>query len=66
MNEMRTSSDTQKLLPWIGGATRSFPDAGFSPIVSPNDETVVSQIVESDAKVIDAAVKDAHAALREA
>jgi acyl-CoA reductase-like NAD-dependent aldehyde dehydrogenase len=62
MNEMRTSSETQKLLPWIGGATRSFPDAGFSPIVSPNDETVVSHIVESDAKIIDAAVKDAHAA----
>ena len=49
-----------QLLPWIGGATRF--DAGFSPIICPTTRRVVSQIVESNAKVIDAAVKDAHAA----
>src|SRR5438270_4791585 len=49
-------------LPWIGGAATAAPDASFSPLVSPIDETVNSEILESDAGVIDAAVKHAHAA----
>jgi acyl-CoA reductase-like NAD-dependent aldehyde dehydrogenase len=49
-------------LPWIGGAASVPPSATFSPLVSPIDETVASQIVESDAGIVDAAVKHAHAA----
>ena len=49
-------------LPWIGGAAEVSPDTTFSPLVSPIDETVASEIVESDAGVVDAAVKHAHAA----
>jgi len=49
-----------QLMPWIGGPVKF--DAGLSPLVSPIDETVASQIIESDAKVVDAAVKHAHAA----
>jgi acyl-CoA reductase-like NAD-dependent aldehyde dehydrogenase len=49
-------------LPWIGGAAAAARDASFSPLVSPIDETVASEILESDAGVIDAAVKHAHAA----
>src|SRR5438270_7279769 len=49
-------------LPWIGGAATAAPSATFSPLVSPIDETVASHIIESDAAVIDAAVKHAHAA----
>ena len=49
-------------LPWIGGAADVAPGAAFSPLVSPIDETVASHIVESDAAIIDAAVKHAHAA----
>jgi acyl-CoA reductase-like NAD-dependent aldehyde dehydrogenase len=47
---------------WIGGPASAAPEAKFSPLVSPNDETVASHIIESDAAVIDAAVKHAHAA----
>src|SRR6516225_943338 len=49
-------------LPWIGGAAEVSLDTTFSPLVSPIDETVASEIVESDAAVVDAAVKHAHAA----
>jgi acyl-CoA reductase-like NAD-dependent aldehyde dehydrogenase len=49
-------------LPWIGGAAEVAPDTTFSPLVSPIDATVASEIVESDAGVVDAAVKHAHAA----
>src|SRR5215213_7767587 len=49
-------------LAWIGGAATPAPDATFSPLVSPIDESSASQIIESDAAVIDAAVKHAHAA----
>jgi acyl-CoA reductase-like NAD-dependent aldehyde dehydrogenase len=49
-----------QLMPWIGGPVKF--EAGFSPLVCPIDETVASQIIESDAKVVDAAVKHAHAA----
>jgi acyl-CoA reductase-like NAD-dependent aldehyde dehydrogenase len=49
-----------QLMPWIGGATKF--EAGFSALVCPIDETIASEIIESDAKVIDAAVKHAHEA----
>jgi acyl-CoA reductase-like NAD-dependent aldehyde dehydrogenase len=49
-----------QLMPWIGGATRF--EAEFSALICPIDESIASQIIESDAKVIDAAVKHAHAA----
>jgi acyl-CoA reductase-like NAD-dependent aldehyde dehydrogenase len=49
-----------QLMPWIGGATKF--DAQFSALVCPIDDKVESEIMESDAKVIDAAVKHAHAA----
>ncbi len=49
-------------LPWIGGAATAPPGAAFSPLVSPVDETVASHIIESDAAIVDTAVKHAHAA----
>src|SRR5262249_61623200 len=49
-----------QLMPWIGGPVKF--EASLSPLVCPIDETVASQIIESDAKVVDAAVKHAHAA----
>ncbi len=49
-----------QLMPWIGGPVKF--EAGLSPLVCPIDESVASQIIESDAKVVDAAVKHAHAA----
>jgi len=49
-----------QLMPWIGGATKF--DAQFSALVCPIDDKIESEIIESDAKVIDAAVRHAHAA----
>src|SRR5262249_43773557 len=49
-----------QLMPWIGGLVKF--EAGLSPLVCPIDETVASQIIESDAKIVDAAVKHARAA----
>jgi acyl-CoA reductase-like NAD-dependent aldehyde dehydrogenase len=49
-----------QLMPWIGGAAKF--DAQFSALVCPIDDKVESEIMESDARVIDAAVKHAHAA----
>src|SRR6201989_1734869 len=49
-----------QLMPWIGGPAKF--DAGLSPLVCPTDESVASHMIESDAKVVDAAVKHAHAA----
>src|SRR5947207_13884320 len=49
-----------QLMPWIGGPAQF--EAAYSPLICPIDETVASQIIESDAKVVDAAVKHAHAA----
>jgi len=49
-----------QLMPWIGGATKF--DAPFSALVCPIDDSIASEIIESDAKVIDAAVEHAHAA----
>ena len=49
-----------QLMPWIGGVKKF--DADFSALVCPIDDSVASEIIESDAKVVDAAVKHAHAA----
>jgi len=49
-------------LPWIGGAASVAADAKFSALISPIDETSGSQIIESDAVIIDAAVKHAYGA----
>src|SRR5438552_7283724 len=49
-----------QLMPWIGGPVKF--DAGFSPLLCPIDDSIASQIIESDANVVDAAVKHAHAA----
>src|SRR3954465_13935919 len=49
-----------QLMPWIGGPAKF--DAGLSQLVCPTDESVASHMIESDAKVVDAAVKHAHAA----
>ena len=49
-----------QLMPWIGGPAKF--DAGLSPLVCPTDESVASHMIESDAKVVDAAVKHSHAA----
>ena len=49
-----------QLMPWIGGAAKF--DAEFSALVCPIDNTVASEIIESGADVIDAAVRHAHAA----
>jgi acyl-CoA reductase-like NAD-dependent aldehyde dehydrogenase len=54
-------NDIPRLMPWIGG-TADAAGAQFSPLVSPIDETVASHMVESDAGIIDAAVKHAHRA----
>src|SRR5258708_34852512 len=49
-----------QLMPWIGGPGKF--DAGLSPLVCPTDDSVASHMIESDAKVVDAAVKHSHAA----
>src|SRR5262249_60654683 len=49
-----------QLMPWIGGPVKF--DAGLSPLVCPIDESVASHMIESDAKVVDAAVAHAHTA----
>src|SRR5436190_23061968 len=49
-----------QLMPWIGGPTTY--EAAFSPLICPIDESVASHMIESDAKIVDAAVKHAHAA----
>jgi acyl-CoA reductase-like NAD-dependent aldehyde dehydrogenase len=49
-----------QLMPWIGGTTKF--EAGFSALVCPIDDTIASEIIESDARVVDAAVKHAHEA----
>jgi acyl-CoA reductase-like NAD-dependent aldehyde dehydrogenase len=55
-------NDIPRLLPWIGGTASAAAGAAFSPLVSPIDEAVASHMIESDATVIDAAVKHAHKA----
>ena len=54
-------NDIPRLMPWIGG-TASAASAAFSPLISPIDDTVASQMIESDAGIVDAAVKHAHQA----
>src|SRR5262249_30355149 len=49
-----------QIMPWIGGPVKF--ETGFSPLVCPIDESVASHMIESDANVVDAAVKHAHAA----
>jgi acyl-CoA reductase-like NAD-dependent aldehyde dehydrogenase len=49
-------------LPWIGGAASAAPSAQFTPLVSPIDESIESHFIESDAAVVDAAVRHAHSA----
>jgi len=49
-----------QLMPWIGGPVEF--KASSPPLICPIDDTVASHILESDAKVVDAAVKHAHAA----
>ena len=49
-----------QLMPWIGGPVKF--EADFSPLICPIDDSVASQMIESDAAVVDAAVKHAHAA----
>ncbi len=51
-----------RLLPWIGSPASVSADASFSPLLSPVDGNVTSQMIESDSGVIDAAVKHAHQA----
>jgi len=55
-------SDRLRVLPWIGGQTKDFPNATMSPLVSPVDESVVADMVDADAAAVDAAVTNAHAA----
>ena len=55
-------NDIPRLFPWIGGTASTVGDAAFSPLVSPIDETVASHMIESDARIVDAAVKHAHRA----
>ena len=42
-----------QLMPWIGGPVKF--EAAFSPLICPIDDTVASHVIESDAKVVDAA-----------
>ncbi|MCC6887550.1 MAG: aldehyde dehydrogenase family protein [Hyphomicrobiales bacterium] len=49
-------------LPWIGGVASVAADAKFSPLISPIDGISASQIVESNAVIVAAAVENAHAA----
>ena len=49
-----------QLMPWIGGPVEF--KAPFSPLVCPIDESVASQMIESDATVVAAAVEHAHRA----
>ena len=52
-----------QLMPWIGGPVEAKDaKACFSPLICPIDESVASQMLESDAAMVDAAVKHAHAA----
>jgi acyl-CoA reductase-like NAD-dependent aldehyde dehydrogenase len=48
-------------MPWIGGLS-AIKDSACSKLISPIDQSVVSEMIESDAKVVDQAVRHAHAA----
>ena len=55
-------NDVPRLMPFIGGPADAPGGAAFSPLVSPLDDSVASHMVESDAGIVDAAVKHAQAA----
>jgi acyl-CoA reductase-like NAD-dependent aldehyde dehydrogenase len=55
-------NDVPRLMPFIGGPADAPGGTAFSPLVSPLDDSVASHMVESDAGIVDAAVKHAHAA----
>jgi acyl-CoA reductase-like NAD-dependent aldehyde dehydrogenase len=54
----------QHLDPWIGGRAHAGAGRAVYELVSPVDGLVACEIVDSDADVIDAAVRDAHAAFK--
>ena len=58
-------NDVTRLLPWIGGPSTAIGDAAFSPLISPIDDSVASHMVESDAAIVDGAVKHAQQAYLE-
>ena len=55
-------NDVPRLMPFIGGPADAPGGTAFSPLVSPLDDSVASHMVESDAGIVDAAVKHAQAA----
>lgn len=57
-------NEVARLLPWVGGVANGTGSAAFSPLISPVDETIAAQMVESDAAIVDAAVQSAHRAYR--
>jgi acyl-CoA reductase-like NAD-dependent aldehyde dehydrogenase len=54
-------NEIPRLMPWIGGSAHAAAGT-FSPLISPIDEAVAGQMIESGASVVDAAVRNAHAA----
>jgi acyl-CoA reductase-like NAD-dependent aldehyde dehydrogenase len=55
-------NEIPRLPPWRGSPASVSADANVSPLVSPIDGSVTSQMIKSDTGVIDAAVKHAHQA----
>jgi acyl-CoA reductase-like NAD-dependent aldehyde dehydrogenase len=55
-------NDVPRLMPFIGGPADAPGGTAFSPLISPLDDSVASHMVESDAGIVDAAVKHAQAA----
>jgi acyl-CoA reductase-like NAD-dependent aldehyde dehydrogenase len=55
-------NDIPRLMPFIGGAVSVAGGAAFSPLISPIDESVASHMIESNAAIVDEAVKHAHKA----
>jgi acyl-CoA reductase-like NAD-dependent aldehyde dehydrogenase len=53
--------EVQRFGAWIGGSGKS-SGAKTTPLISPVDETIIAEILDSDAGVIDTAVTNAHAA----
>src|SRR2546423_484223 len=45
-------SDRLRVLPFIGGKTKDFPNAAIAPLVSPVDETVVADMVDAVAPAL--------------
>ena len=57
-----TATRSKPLAPWIGGEPAARGAASLSPLVSPIDEQVAAEMVDSDAGLVDRAVTDAHRA----